>query len=72
MPGGGIGGSANIDPKLIEMYPAIFMAMIETADIVAERYGVSREYQDEYSLAVAAAHGRRAGRTGSSPTRSCR
>ena len=32
------------------MYPAIYMAMIETADIVAERYGVSREYQDEYSL----------------------
>ena len=32
------------------MYPAIFMAMIETADIVAERYKVSREYQDEYSL----------------------
>lgn len=30
--------------------PAIYMAMIETADIVAERYGVSREYQDEFSL----------------------
>jgi acetyl-CoA C-acetyltransferase len=26
------------------------MPMIETADIVAERYKVSREYQDEYSL----------------------
>ena len=26
------------------------MAMIDTADIVAERYKVSREYQDEYSL----------------------
>ena len=36
--------------QLEEMYPAIYMAMIETADIVAERYGVSREYQDEYSL----------------------
>jgi acetyl-CoA C-acetyltransferase len=46
-PGGGIGG---VDPKLIEQYPAIFMAMIDTADIVAERYGVSREYQDEYAL----------------------
>ena len=32
------------------MYPAIFMPMIETADIVAKRYDVSREYQDEYSL----------------------
>jgi len=50
MPGGGMGGSANIDPKLVEQYPAIFMAMIDTADIVAERYGVSREAQDEYSL----------------------
>jgi acetyl-CoA C-acetyltransferase len=26
------------------------MAMIDTADIVAQRYGVSREYQDEFSL----------------------
>ena len=39
-----------MDPRLTEMYPAIYMAMIETADIVAERYGVSREAQDEYSL----------------------
>jgi acetyl-CoA C-acetyltransferase len=30
--------------------PDIFMAMIDTADIVAERYKLSREYQDEYSL----------------------
>ncbi len=50
MPGGGMGGAANIDPKLVEQYPAIFMAMIDTADIVAERYKVSREAQDEYSL----------------------
>ena len=40
----------NIDPALVDLYPAIFMPMIETADIVAERYEVSREYQDEYSL----------------------
>ncbi|NNE11780.1 MAG: acetyl-CoA C-acyltransferase [Ilumatobacter sp.] len=45
----GFGGEVNMDPKLTEMYPAIYMAMIETADIVAERYGVTREYQDEYS-----------------------
>ncbi len=49
IPGGGFGGSVNIDPQLTEQYPAIFMAMIDTADIVAERYNVSREYQDEYS-----------------------
>jgi acetyl-CoA C-acetyltransferase len=51
MPNPGFGGRANMDPQLTEMYPAIYMAMIETADIVAARYGVSRESQDEYSLA---------------------
>ena len=50
LPGGGLEGVGGVDPKLTEMYPAIFMAMIETADIVAQRYNVSREYQDEYSL----------------------
>jgi len=47
--GGGVPREA-IDPDLLKTAPAIFMAMIDTADIVAERYGVSREYQDEYSL----------------------
>lgn len=50
MPSPGMGGAENMDPALAEMYPAVYMAMIETADIVAERYSVSREYQDEYSL----------------------
>ncbi len=49
MPSPGMGGSANMDPALEAMCPAVYMAMIETADIVAERYNVSREYQDEYS-----------------------
>ena len=49
IPGGGNGGPVNNDPRLTEMYPAIFMPMIDTADIVAERYKVSRESQDEYS-----------------------
>ncbi len=31
--------------------PELWMSMIDTADIVAERYGVSREAQDEYALA---------------------
>ena len=46
------GGSPkeSIDPDLLKVAPAIFMAMIDTADIVAERYKLSREYQDEYSL----------------------
>ncbi|MGB7242896.1 MAG: acetyl-CoA C-acyltransferase [Sulfitobacter sp.] len=30
--------------------PDVYMAMIETADIVAKRYGISREAQDEYGL----------------------
>jgi acetyl-CoA C-acetyltransferase len=35
---------------LLEHKPALWMPMIETADIVAQRYGVSRERQDEYAL----------------------
>ena len=38
------------DPWLIKHIPQIYMTMIETAEIVAERYGISREAQDEYSL----------------------
>ena len=38
------------DAWLEEHKPAVYMAMIETADIVAERYGISREYQDEFGL----------------------
>jgi len=30
--------------------PALYMPMIETADIVAKRYGISREAQDQYAL----------------------
>jgi acetyl-CoA C-acetyltransferase len=46
----GGGNTGGHDPKLTDMYPAIFMPMIDTADIVAERYKVSRESQDEFSL----------------------
>ena len=35
---------------LMKSHPALWMPMIDTADIVAERYGISREYQDEYAL----------------------
>src|SRR5215217_98138 len=35
---------------LLSHKPEVWMPMIQTADIVAERYGVSREKQDEYSL----------------------
>jgi len=38
------------DPWLIEHRPDLYMTMIETAEIVAERYQVTREAQDEYAL----------------------
>jgi acetyl-CoA C-acetyltransferase len=40
----------RVDPWLIQNIPATYMQMIETAEIVAERYKISRERQDEYSL----------------------
>lgn len=36
---------------VVEQKPSIYMTMIETADIVAERYGISRAVQDAYALA---------------------
>src|SRR5271169_1988129 len=47
-PGGG-GARENNDPRLTQMYPDFHMPMIDTADVVAERYKISREYQDEFS-----------------------
>ena len=44
------GGGGGRDDALLDTHPAIWMPMIETADIVAERYKLSREYQDEYAL----------------------
>jgi acetyl-CoA C-acetyltransferase len=38
------------DSALVETIPALYMSMLETAEIVADRYGVSREAQDEYAL----------------------
>jgi acetyl-CoA C-acetyltransferase len=46
----GKGFTHQIDKPLLEKYPGLWMPMIETADIVADRYEVSRESQDEYSL----------------------
>jgi acetyl-CoA acetyltransferase family protein len=36
------------DPELVAMHPDIYMPMIDTAEVVAKRYGVSRDRQDEY------------------------
>jgi len=37
------------DPWLLQNLPETYMQMIETAEIVADRYDVSREAQDEYA-----------------------
>jgi len=38
------------DPELVAMHKDIYMPMLQTAEIVAKRYGISRERQDEYGL----------------------
>ena len=38
------------DPWIREHKPALYMSMLETAEMVAARYGVSREAQDAYAL----------------------
>ncbi|WP_137873989.1 acetyl-CoA C-acyltransferase [Rhodococcus sp. Q] len=38
------------DPWLVANVPSIYMPMLHTAEIVAERYGVSRERQDEMAF----------------------
>ena len=40
----------NSDPLVLDMQQHAYMPMIETADHVAEKYKVSRDAQDEYSL----------------------
>ena len=38
------------DPSLKAMHAAIYMPMLQTAEVVGQRYGISREACDEYSL----------------------
>ena len=38
------------DRELIAMHAATYMPMLQTAEVVAKRYGISREAQDEYAL----------------------
>ena len=47
---GGMNTSNITEAQLMEIKPALWMSMIETAEIVAERYKVSRERQDRYAL----------------------
>jgi acetyl-CoA C-acetyltransferase len=39
-----------VDKNLVALHNAIYMPMLQTAEIVAQRYGISRERQDEYGL----------------------
>jgi acetyl-CoA C-acetyltransferase len=46
-------GTLNVnritEDKLMQSYPALWMPMIDTADIVSARYNISRERQDRFS-----------------------
>ena len=52
------------EPWIDEHKPEVYMPMIETAEVVAKRYYITREIQDEYSLASQqrTAAGQKAGR----------
>ncbi len=39
-----------VDPELKAMKGDVYMPMLDTAEVVSKRYGISREKQDEYSL----------------------
>ena len=45
-----MGGKAMNNPWIEEHKPELYMVMGDTAEVVAKRYGVTREAQDEYSL----------------------
>jgi acetyl-CoA C-acetyltransferase len=47
---GGVNLKNFTEEHLLQVKPALWMTMIETAEIVAERYGISRERQDQYAL----------------------
>ena len=38
------------DPELLAMHQNIYMPMLQTAEIVAKRYGITRDQMDEYGL----------------------
>ncbi|MGI9201972.1 MAG: acetyl-CoA C-acyltransferase [Woeseiaceae bacterium] len=40
----------NKDPRLLEIHPHVHMPMIDTAEVVAKRYNISRDAMDEYAL----------------------
>src|SRR5512137_2176211 len=38
------------DPWLAENKPAVYMSMLDTAEVVAKKYGIGREAQDRYGV----------------------
>lgn len=43
-------GTSGVDSWIAEHKPELYLSMIQTADIVARRYGISREAQDRFAL----------------------
>ncbi|MCX4151548.1 MULTISPECIES: acetyl-CoA C-acyltransferase [Paraburkholderia] len=43
-------GQATTDMWILANMPHLYMSMIETADVVARRYGISRDAQDQFAL----------------------
>ena len=60
------------EEKLMQTYPALWMPMIDTADIVAARYNISPRTAGSLLARKPKAHGGRAARRTSSTTKSCR
>jgi len=46
-----IKGDGDPHPELLQSCPGIYMGMGDTAEVVAKRYSISRESQDEFALA---------------------
>lgn len=42
--------SREIDPNVVKLVQNAYMPMLQTAEYVAKKYGISREKQDEYAL----------------------
>ena len=40
----------GVDKSLVAMHPHIYMSMLETAEVVADRYNIARDVMDEYGL----------------------
>lgn len=40
----------TVDPNVVALSPNAYIQMLQTAEIVAKRYNISRDAQDEYSL----------------------